>query len=229
MTLLRKLGVDDPKEAVGQKLRLGSRRIIDIKGVVEDFHAHSFYREHEPLLLTTRKEYYWEAGVKIRPDNFTATATAIKTTFDEVFPEQVFSGQFLDENIARFYEDDAKLSATCKAFGLLAVLISCLGLFGLATHAATQRIKEIGIRKVLGASITGIVTLLSKDFLKLVLLALIVATPIAWYAMSRWLEDFVYRIDIPWWAFALAGMIAIAIAFPNCQLPKYSSCFGKSD
>lgn len=213
MTLLRKLGISNPEKAVGQKIRLGGQRFLDITGVSEDFHTHSFRHDHEPLLMTTRKEYYWEAGIKIRPDDITATTAAVKTTFDDILPEQVFAGEFLDENIARFYEDDARLSATCKAFGLLAVLISCLGLFGLATHAAAQRIKEVGIRKVLGASVAGIVGLLSKDFLKLVILALLIATPIAWYLMSRWLEDFVYRIDIPWWVFVVAGVLAIGIAF----------------
>lgn len=213
MTLLKRLGINNPDEVVGQKLRLGSSRILEITGVAEDFHTHSFRQEHEPLLLSTRKEYYWEAGLKIRPGDISGTTAAIQATFDEVLPEQVFSGQFLDENIARFYEDDARLAATCKAFGLLAILISCLGLFGLATHAAAQRIKEVGIRKVLGASIAGIVGLLSKDFLKLVILALLLGAPMAWFFMSSWLNDFVYRIDIPWWVFIMAGIAAIGIAF----------------
>lgn len=213
MTLLRKLGINDPEEVVGQKLRLGGSRVLEITGVAEDFHTHSLRRAHEPLMMSTRKEYYWEAGLKVRPDDITATTAAIKSAFDEVLPEQVFTGRFLDENIARFYEDDAKLSATCKAFGLLAILISCLGLFGLATHAAAQRVKEIGIRKVLGSSVAGIVGLLSRDFLQLVLLALIVATPIAWYLMGKWLEDFVYRIDLPIWVFIAAGLLALVIAF----------------
>ncbi|PHN01943.1 ABC transporter permease [Flavilitoribacter nigricans] len=213
MTLLEKLGINNPDEVVGQKLRLGSRRVMEITGVAEDFHTHSFRQEHDPLLMTTNKVFYWEAGLKIRPDDIKGTTAAIQATFDEVLPEQVFSGQFLDENIAQFYEDDARLAATCKAFGLLAILISCLGLFGLATHAAAQRIKEVGIRKVLGASIPGIVALLSKDFLKLVILALVISAPLAWFFMSNWLDDFVYRIDIPWWVFILAGAGAIAIAF----------------
>ncbi|MCB0633714.1 MAG: ABC transporter permease [Lewinella sp.] len=213
MTLLRKLGINNPDEVVGQKLRLGSRRMLDIVGVTEDFHTHSFHQEHQPLLMTTRKEYYWEAGLKIRPDNVAGTSTAVQAVFDRVLPEQVFSGNFLNEQIARFYEDDARLAATCKAFGLLAILISCLGLFGLATHAAAQRIKEIGIRKVLGASISGIVGLLSKDFMKLVLIALVLAAPLAWFLMNRWLNDFVYHINIPWWVFAITGILAVAIAF----------------
>lgn len=213
MTLLDKLGIQNPEEVVGQKLRLGGRRMLDIVGVTEDFHTHSFHTEHLPLLMTTRKEYYWEAGLKVRPDNLSGTTTAIQAVFDRVLPEQVFSGRFLNDEIARFYEDDTRLAATCKAFGLLAILISCLGLFGLATHAAAQRIKEIGIRKVLGASVAGIVGLLSRDFMKLVLIALVLAAPLAWFLMKRWLDDFVYHIDIPWWVFGVTGAIAGAIAF----------------
>ena len=212
-TVLRKLGIHNPEEAIGEKLRLGGRRILQIVGVVEDFHTHSLRREHEALLISTRKVFYWEAGVKIRQDNVQGTIAQIQKVYDQVLPEQVFNGNFLDEDIAQFYEDDQKLSATCKGFGFLAILISCLGLFGLATHAATQRIKEIGIRKVLGASIGSIIGLLSRDFLRLVLLALVVATPLAWYFMRQWLDNFAFRIDMQWWVFVLAGVMAIVIAF----------------
>lgn len=213
MTLLRKLGIADPEEVVGQNIRLGGRRMLRISGVAEDFHTHSLRQEHEPLLMSTRKEFYWEAGIKIRPDNITSTTAAIKSAFDEVLPEQIFSGRFLDERIARFYQDDNRLSATCRGFGFLAILISCLGLFGLATHAAEQRVKEIGIRKVLGATVSGILALLSRDFLKLVMIALVLATPIAWYAMNTWLNNFVYHISIGWWVFVFAGLMAVLVAF----------------
>jgi putative ABC transport system permease protein len=129
-----------------------------------------------------------------------------------MFPEQVFDGKFLDESIARFYQDDERLSATTKFFGLLSIIISCLGLFGLATHAAAQRIKEIGVRKVLGATIGQIVLLLSRDFLGMVFIALIIATPIAAYFMNSWLDNFVFRTTMPWWVFVLSGTLAIFIA-----------------
>jgi hypothetical protein len=212
MTLLRKLGIGEPLEVVGQNLRLGAHRLVRITGVAEDFHTHNLRHEHEPLLMTSRKEYYWEAGVKIRPDDIAATTAAVKSAFDEVLPEQVFNGRFLDERIAEFYRDDNRLAATCKGFGLLAILISCLGLFGLATHAAARRTKEIGIRKVLGATTAGIVGLLSKDFLSLVVVALVIASPLAYFFMEKWLQDFAYRIDIQWTVFALAGVAAISIA-----------------
>jgi putative ABC transport system permease protein len=151
--------------------------------------------------------------VKIRPADLAATTASIQKAYDKVLPEQIFSGRFLDERIAEHYLDEVRLSDTCKGFGLLAILISCLGLFGLAAHAAQQRVKEIGIRKVLGATTAGIVSLLSKDFLKLVLLGLLVATPLAYFFMQDWLADFAYRIDMEWWVFAVTGVLAILVAF----------------
>lgn len=211
-TLIKKLGLQKPEDALNEHLTIWGDRRLRIVGVAEDFHTHSLRQEHLPLMMSTNKEMYWDAGVKIRPGNLTTSTAAISNAFDEVLPEQVFDGAFLDENIQQFYENDARLSATCKAFGLLAILISCLGLFGLATHAANQRVKEIGIRKVLGASVSGILGLLSKDFMSLVVLALLIASPVAWFLMSRWLDNFVYRIDISWWVFLAAGVLVIVIA-----------------
>lgn len=211
-TMLRKLGLTDADEAIGKTIGMG-RSKFPIVGVAKDFHTHSLRQEHQPLVMSTRREYYWEAALKIRPSDLKATTTSIQAAFDKVLPEQVFVGEFFDENLAQFYEDDARLSATCKGFGLLAILISCLGLFGLATHAATQRIKEIGVRKVLGASVGSIIGLLSKDFLKLVMIALFLAAPLAYYFMNSWLDNFAYRIDISWSIFVLAGLLAMLIAF----------------
>ncbi len=213
LTMLQKLGVQNPEEAIGQDYLLWGSRKLKIVGVTEDFHAHSFREAHLPLTITTEKQFFSEAGIKIRPTDPAGTVAAIQKAFDEVLPEQVFEGRYLDESIARFYEDDRRLANTCKGFGLLAILISCLGLFGLATHAAQQRVKEIGVRKVLGASTAGIVQLLSKDFLLLVAVALIVASPLAYFLMEKWLEDFAFRIDIKWWVFALSGALAVAVAF----------------
>jgi putative ABC transport system permease protein len=212
-TLLTRIGVKDPQEAVGQNYLLWGSRKLTIVGVTEDFHTHSFRQPHLPLTLSSDKEFFAEAGINIRANNPTATVAAIQKAFDTVLPEQVFDGSFLDENVARFYEDDRRLATTCKGFGLLAILISCLGLFGLATHAAQQRVKEIGVRKVLGATTAGIVQLLSKDFLLLVAVALVVASPLAYFLMNKWLEDFVFRIDIKWWVFVLAGVVAVVVAF----------------
>jgi putative ABC transport system permease protein len=187
--------------------------MMNIVGVVEDFHTHSLREEHEPTVLTTRSRFYSQTGIKIRPGNLQATIASIQGVFDEVLPEQIFDGEFLDERIANFYTDENRFSATCKGFGLLAIFISCLGLLGLAAHAAQRRTKEIGVRKVLGASVAGITGLLAKDFLKLVLISFLIATPVAWWAMNQWLADFAYRIDIQGWMFLVAGVVAMTIAF----------------
>ncbi|MCI5082435.1 MAG: ABC transporter permease [Saprospiraceae bacterium] len=211
--LLDRLGGLQADEVLHKKIRIGSETYVKIVGVVENFHTHSLHRAHEPLLMSTQKTYYWEAGVKINSSDVSKATQSIKNAFDKVMPEQVFEGGFLNESIASFYENDNRLSATCKGFGFLAILISCLGLFGLAAHATTQRVKEIGIRKVLGASVSNIIGLLSRDFLKLVFIALVVASPFAWYFMEQWLQDFVYRITIPWWTFVLAGGLVLLVAF----------------
>ena len=212
-TLLRKLGINNPEEALNKELHLGRRRWIQVVGVVEDFHAHSVHKPIDPVVISTRKEYYGTAGIRIRPEKMDATVASIQQVFEATFPEQVFTGQFLDESIAEFYRDEQRFSAMCKGFAGLAILISCLGLFGLASHTARQRTKEIGVRKVLGASVAGITGLLAKDFLKLVVVAIVIASPLAWWAMQRWLEDFEYRINIQWWVFVLAGSAAISVAF----------------
>jgi putative ABC transport system permease protein len=212
-TMLRKLGVASAESAIGQNIRLGARRTMKIAGVVENFHTHSLHEAQEPILITTRRQFYASAGLKIRSDNVAATVAAVQKAFDEVLPEQVFDGQFFDESIANFYTNEARFSATCKGFGVLAIFISCLGLLGLAAHAAQRRTKEIGIRKVLGASVAGITGLLAKDFLRLVVVSFVIASPVAYFFMEKWLSDFVYRIDIQWWMFVIAGAMAVAIAF----------------
>lgn len=211
-TLLRRLGVHDPNEVLGKELRLGGRRWMTVVGVVKDFHSHSLHQELEPVTMTTRKEFYNVAGVKIRPENMAATTASIQKIFDETFPEQVFDGEYFDESIADFYHDEQRFSLTCKGFAVLAIFIACLGLFGLASLIAVQKTKEIGIRKVLGASVGSIVALLSRDFLLLVIIAFAVAAPAAWWGMNQWLQNFVYRVEIGWFLFALTGLVAIAVA-----------------
>ena len=129
-----------------------------------------------------------------------------------------FSYRFLDESFDQMYRAEQRVGKVAITFAVLAIIIACLGLFGLVTYAAEQRIKEIGIRKVLGASVTGIVQLLSKDFMRLVLIAFVIAAPLAWYFMNKWLEDFSYRVYINWWVFLLAGSIALLFALVTISL-----------
>ncbi|MBE2206335.1 MAG: ABC transporter permease [Saprospiraceae bacterium] len=206
---LRKMGVEKPEDAIGEDLKLGGRAGIIITGVVQDFHVFSVHQPIAPLMISTQRDYYYNAAVKVNPGDMAAAARAIESAFDEVYPEQVFEGHWYDETIARFYEDENRFANACKGFGVLAIFIACIGLFGLSSHAAARRAKEIGIRKVLGAGTAGITALLARDFIKLVLVAFVLAAPAGWYFMNRWLQDFAYRIDIQWWVFVVAGAVAL--------------------
>jgi putative ABC transport system permease protein len=151
--------------------------------------------------------------VRVPPGKTPETLATVKTAWESLVPNLPFRYKFLDENLARFYEAEARWSKIVGYAGALAIMLACLGLFGLVALAALNRTKEIGIRKVLGASVAGIMGLLAKDFVKLVLVAIAIASPVAWWAMNKWLADFAYRIDIQWWMFALAGLAAVAVAF----------------
>jgi putative ABC transport system permease protein len=144
--------------------------------------------------------------------NVTATIAAIKTKYAQFFPGNLFDYYFLDEQFNAQYKNDQLFGKAFSIFAGFAVFIACLGLLGLSLFATAQRTKEIGVRKVLGASVSNIVLLLSKDFIQLVVIAFIIASPIAWFVMHQWLQDFAYRINIEWWVFAIAGILAVAIA-----------------
>ena len=187
------------------------RRVV---GVVRDFHTHSLQHKIEPLILQlpAQPDDQDNLYIKIRPGQTRAALTQIEKTYRQFEPGGVFSYQFLDQSFARQYATEQQQSRLLLVFTALAIFIACLGLFGLATFMAEQRTKEIGVRKVLGASIMSIVMLLSKDFLKLVLIAVMIASPLAYWAMNQWLGTFAYRVTISWWVFALAGTLAVCIA-----------------
>lgn len=186
-----------------------------IAGVVNDFHHVSFKQEISPIVFESSQYVSKTVNVKLaanNPQQWQRTIGEIEQTWKSVYPDAPFEYQFYDETIAKLYEGEHKTSKLVSLATGITILISCLGLFGLATLTTSQRVKEIGIRKVLGASIAGIAKMLSVDFLKLVFIAILIGSPIAWWAMSKWLEDFVYRIDIQWWMFALAALMAIVAA-----------------
>jgi len=185
----------------------------EIIGVVKDFHYRPLRSAIEPFILRFRpKEFYFDLLVKTNAGNLTQTLAEVGEIYKANQSNYPLSYGFVDQDLAALYGAERKTSQIVLYFSALAILISCLGLFGLAAFTAEQRTKEIGIRKVLGASVASIVTLLSKDFLKLVLIAIVIASPIAWYAMNEWLADFAYKINISWWVFALAGGLAVGIA-----------------
>ena len=208
-----------PTEALGKEIRFfeadGNRYVWDrggpIVGVVEDFHAASLHEQIQPLAYTLGGDQYLLA--KIAPAYVGGALDMLRTISMEVNPDQPFDAAFLDESLAAQYIAEERLSRVMGLFALLAVVVACLGLFGLAAYTAEQRTKEIGIRKIVGASVTSIVVLLSKDFLKLVGIAFVVAAPVAYLATNQWLQDFAYHIDLRPWVFLEAGVLALVIAF----------------
>ncbi|AUP78482.1 ABC transporter permease [Flavivirga eckloniae] len=182
-----------------------------IIGVVKDFNFKSLQYAIEPLVLHYTKESEILV-VRTQPGKTEATIKALKEIYGNLNPAFPFVYNFVDKDLDNQYRGEQRMGTVFNLFAILAIFISCIGLYGLSAFIAEQRIKEIGIRKVLGASVFGLVNMLSKDFFKLVLIALLIASPIAWYLMDMWLQDFAFHIDIHWWMFALSGMIIVVIA-----------------
>jgi ABC-type antimicrobial peptide transport system permease subunit len=215
-TYAKAIGFKDAREAVGQYVMLDKLK-LPIVGVVGDFHVQSLHKPIEPVFIGSEKKYARTFSLKLptrgQPANqVKATMAKIEQEYKAVYPDQKFSYSFFDETIAHFYDNEQRIATIVRLATTLAILIACLGLLGLVAFTVTQRTKEIGIRKVLGASVSSIVSLLSKDFLKLVLLANVIAWPLAGWAMHRWLQDFAYRTPISWWLFVIAGISAVLIA-----------------
>ena len=203
-----------PEKAIGKYILSYSKKSkYKVIGVVKDFHMHSMHMAIQPLMLKLRdKQYFSFISVKVRPEKLPQTMDILQKTMKKYSPYP-FEYAFLDDQFDQLYKDDTRLGEIFGFFTILSILIASLGLFGLAAFTAQQRTKEIGIRKVLGASIQNIMTILSKDFLTLVVFSFLLAIPIAWYMMHQWLQDYAYRVDIEWWIFALAGLSALIVAF----------------
>lgn len=216
-TLVNELGWGD---AVGRTVRTGvdpQGKVITQKiiGVVKDFNTYSLQHKVTPMVLRMPANANDEDNlyVRVSKNNIPATLNYISKIYSRFDPENKAEFRFLDQNFANQYQSEQKQGSILLIFTVLTVFIACLGLLGLVTFTAEQRVKEIGIRKVLGASVTSIVALLSKDLMKLVLVATVIASPLAWFGMSKWLQGFAYRIDIQWWIFVVAGAVAVLIAF----------------
>ncbi len=207
----KQYGYTNPEDIIGRKFEQWGRE-GEVIGVVKDFNYVSLHRSIEALTLPLVPDASRYLSLKIKSDNFQQTIAEVEQIWKTNAPHRPFLYSFLDEDFNKQYESDLRFRKIFTTFSVLAILIACLGLLGLATYTAEQRTKEIGIRKVLGADVSGIVTLLSKDFIRLVLVAIIIATPLSWYAMNKWLEGFAYKVDVNWWIYPLAGVFAIIIA-----------------
>jgi putative ABC transport system permease protein len=212
-TTMKTLGYKQPAEVLGKKISIGINEMKPaVVGVVQDFHTTSLHKAISNTAMIPFPYFYFAAGIRLDPKNIRGELATVETAWKKVFPDDPYQFSFIDQTLAKRYEQETRDYNLFKAFSAISIFICCIGLWGLIAFVVVRKTKEIGIRKVLGATVSNIVGLLSVDFLKLVLLALIVASPIAWYFMSKWLENFVYRINISWWVFALAGLLAVAIA-----------------
>jgi putative ABC transport system permease protein len=213
-TLMKKLGILYPSQAIGKTIRIGARNIwCPIVGVVQDFKTNSLREETRPVVLFSRKKYYGRIGVKIEPNQISKTMAAIQTVWQKYFPDYVYEPAFLDERIAAFYKQENQIESLYKIFSVLAIFISCLGLYGLVSFMALQKTKEVGVRKVLGASVGSIVYLFSKEFTMLILIAFLIATPIAYYFALNWLQNFAYRITLGPQYFIATILCSLSIAW----------------
>ncbi|WP_290793465.1 ABC transporter permease [Flavihumibacter sp. UBA7668] len=216
-TMSQKLGMKNPQEAIGKTMKLGLQDWLPIVGVVKDFKNNSLRETVKPtIILRTRNRastYMSQTNIKLKTSNPGKVLGKIEQLWNTHYPEYAFSASFLDESINDFYQQEERLSRLYKVFAILAIIISSLGLYGLISFMAIQKTKEVGIRKVLGASVSNIVLLFSKEFTILILVAFALAAPVAWYLMNAWLQNFVFKITIGWWIFAIAILTSILIAW----------------
>jgi ABC-type antimicrobial peptide transport system permease subunit len=213
------MGFDNPRDAVGKMLYMAGpvEKAYPVAGVIADFHQGSFHDAIQPAVIVNDPSFYHNVAIKLSvSEKSTAEVktilTAIEAQWKKIFPETDFTYNFLNESITFLYGQEEKTACLVNAAMLITIFISCIGLFGLGMFTAERRTKEIGIRKVLGASIPDIAVMLSRDFVKLIVIAIVIASPVAWYGMQQWLEDFTYKTNISWWVFGLAGISAIVIA-----------------
>jgi putative ABC transport system permease protein len=214
---VRQFGFASPDDAIGKWLAFdweGEQVQFTIVGVVRNFHFKALHETIEPFafrLYNAADFNYLLANVQ--GGGIEKTISSIEAVWKKLNPAEPFEYSFLDLDFQKNYEAESRQASLINYFTIIAIIISCLGLFGLAAFTAEQRTKEIGIRKVLGASVAGLVGLLSADFLKLVFIAVVIASPIAWYVMNQWLQNFAYRTSISWELFVLTAVLAMAIAF----------------
>jgi putative ABC transport system permease protein len=209
-----------PESAIGKRaINLFGYDRAEIVGVMDNFH---FQDLHEPVrgyifhnASTEPKNY---SLIRLNTKDLSKSMQQIGKIFEQMLPTSAFDYIFLDEHLDSLYRREQRTASVVLVFSCLSILIACLGLFGLAAFTAEQRTKEIGVRKVLGATVNSIVGLLSRDFLRLVLVSVLIASPLAWYFMNNWLKEFAYRINIEWWVFAAAGLLALLIAFVTVSL-----------
>ena len=211
--LAKDLGVKNPQDAVGKEIRLGRGAWKTITGVVKDFKTGPLTEPIKPTIIAENKGTYGVTAIKLHSSNIGKTKAAVEAAWNDYFPEYAFTTSFMDENIAKFYEQEDQLALLYKIFAGIAIFISCLGLYGLVSFMAIQKTKEIGVRKVLGASVKSIIYLFSKEFTLLIITGSVIAVPVAYYMMNHWLQNFTFRIKMNAWIFLTAIIVSVIIAW----------------
>ncbi|MEZ2335734.1 ABC transporter permease [Mucilaginibacter sp. RCC_168] len=212
-TFIHKLGIQNAQDAIGKTVRLGTGPILPISGVVKDFKTNSLRENVKPIVISAQKAYESQVAIKIKTNDLSKTVAQLQKMWETTYPEYAYNGYFLDQNIAAFYQQENQMALVYKIFAGIAIFISCLGLYGLVSFMAVQRTKEVGIRKVLGASVSSIIYLFSKEFMVLIAISFVIAMPTAWYLMTGWLQNFAYRISLSLWVFILAIVSSVLIAW----------------
>jgi putative ABC transport system permease protein len=215
-TAARELGWS-PKEAVGKRMFMDGSRPGFVRGVVKDFNFQSLHSPIKGLVLfpSIRTSHLL---VRITGEHLPQTLAYLETTWKRVAPGIPYEAHFLDENYNRLYAAEERLGTVMNLFSGIAIVLACLGLFGLSSYAAKQRVKEIGIRKVLGAPVAGLAMLLAGSFVRLAVVAMVIAMPLAAWAMHRWLQDFVYRAEMAWWVFVVAGLMVMVVTLATVSI-----------
>jgi putative ABC transport system permease protein len=207
---------------IGKRFGFDSAGVI--VGIAKDFNFNSLHYKIETMFIFNQKNWgFSNLSVKIKPGRSKEAIAYIENVWRTNCPDHPFEYQFLDDHFAEVYKADSQVSSIVSILAVLAIIISCLGLFGLASYAAEKRVKEVGIRKVMGASVQNIVGLLSKHFIRLVLIANLIAWPIAWFTINKWLQDYAYRVNISWWVFIVAGAVAILIALATVSVQAFKA------
>jgi ABC-type antimicrobial peptide transport system permease subunit len=211
-TIVKNLGYKDPEKAIGKLINVNGK-LCPIVGVVKDFHTNSLRDVIGPVVLTTMKQQYGLANIQIDIHKAKNVIAGIQNTWNKYYPDYLFEYSFIDQTVADYYKQENQLSVLYKIFSVIAIFISCLGLYGLISFMAVQRKKEIGIRKVLGEPVRDIVIMLSKEFTILISIAFLIASPIAWYFMNQWLHQYAYQISLGAWFFIITIVCSLVIAW----------------
>jgi putative ABC transport system permease protein len=223
---VKSLGFPDAHRALGKIISVGVGNIsAPIIGVVSDFHTASMHEMVSPVVMMNFSEFYYNAGIKLSAGYSSSSLASIEKIWSSVYPNYIFETNFLDDHIAKLYKNEVKNQKLFNLFTLLSILINALGLIGLLSFMVEQKSKEIGIRKVLGASVGNISFILSKDFLRLITIAFFIAAPVGWMLMSRWLQDFSYRTEISWWIFIIAALVALIVTCLSVSYQTIKAAF----